>query len=1246
MKKYLFMILLWCAAFQLQAHTTHEFTTLNWSELRIDTLPPLYTEVVPLESDYRSNDYTVSLLYPEYIPLSDRERSFVVRYDSLISSEIHIESHVAIQRKVGYLDISFIPIIQRNGNYLKLQSAKLIITPTPKKQVRRAPKSGTGRYAPHSVLSEGRWVKLGITTDGMYRLTRNALKAMGFSKPERVRLFGYGGHRQNEVIDAENDYDDLEEVPLYYSSATDSWLFWGNGLLHWEGNTRIKNHYANEACYFLTEGDTPAALQTLKTPAGTIQQTVTAFTDHVLYERDHFAWYAGGRELFDADNFADRNSRIYNMQTLAPVGNEQLTVSFTAAAQTPTTVIATVNGKDQAPFTLGATSTYTHAIATTRTFNVSSLAPANHNWHINLTTTAGNDARLDYLALHYLRHLTPHNGYVAFMHNGTGITTFQTTAPKGHQMLRVGKPGEPAALVECTFTEGKGLKATVSDAARTYVCFDPAYAFPQPQVIGEIENQDLHALDSIDMVILIPSSNKLMAEAKRLAEAHRIHDGLRTAVVRADQVYNEYSSGTSDATAYRRFMKMLYDRAQTDAQAPRYLLLFGDAAWDNRMLSNAWRNQSPHDYLLCYESENSFSSTDCYVMEDYFGLLDDGEGQNHLREKSDLGIGRFPVTTAAQAKTIVDKTISSMEQTYAGAWKNTVMILGDDGDRNEHMDNANDVARVIELNNPEIDVQKVMWDAYHRVSEARNNTYPEVYDLLTRKMQEGALLFNYTGHANPMSLSHEYVLNLKDFQQSTSPYLPLWVTAACDVMPFDGQSENIGETAVLNANGGALAFYGTTRTVYANQNLIMNRYFTKHLFAKNAQGKRNRIGDAVRLAKADIISASQDLAFLENKLHYALLGDPALVIGAPLNRIVLDSINGKAVSHYAPANIKAGERIRLCGHLQDTNGERLQQFNGILSTRMYDSPQTVTCKNNASAAIEPFTYQDYTDILYTGQDSIRNGRFEISFVVPFDIQFSDRNGRLLFYAHDATNKSEANGYSEDFTLGGISANGTADRNGPEIFAYLNQEDFCDGGKVNAQPFFVAHLKDVSGINVSGNGVGHNLELCIDGSPQHTYNLNSSYAAEFGDFTQGTVSFSIPTLAPGEHTLTFRAWDVLNNSNSIQLNFEVDEAYKPQLLEVVATQNPATTSTNFRIMHNLPGADCTITIDVFDFSGRRVWTATQTGSNGNAVSTIPWNLSTPTGSRLGTGIYLYRCTIQCGKSKKVSKTQKIIILNNK
>lgn len=1229
-----------------------DFTRLDWNELHIDSMLPRYTEVIPLESDYRLYDYRVTLEYPEYAPLTTAESAVAVRFDSLIGDHIAVHTHVGVQRKVGMLDVSFIPVIRREGKYHKLLSARITLTPVPKLVPvlkAKAVVSSAARYADHSVLSTGKWVKISVTEDGIYALTRTRLRRMGFSDPNKVRLFGYGGYRQNEVIRADTDYDDLQEIPLVKQDAN-TWLFWANGLVYWEGNTRIFNPYATRACYFLTEGGEPATLQTL--PAVTpslLTREITSFTDHILYEKDEYAWFSGGCNLYDGVNYASANSHTYSLKTIDSERGEQLTVAFTAAHLGTTAVQANVNGQDVATLSMGSTSKYVYATSDIRTVDVSKHSTGS-TWTVRLTSTAGHDARLDYLALHYTRSIKvpDASGFVAFSASSSGkspVTFVIKCTPDRTRLLRVDAPRVSSALVPMVGRDGNTAEATVADPTARYVAFDVTHSYPEPVYVGEVPNQDLHAADSLDMVIIIPASGKLQAEAQRLADAHAEYDGLRVGVFRADQIYNEFSSGTPDATAYRRFMKMLYDRAQTDADAPRYLLLMGDCAWDNRMLSTAWKSSSPDDYLLCYESDNSFSDIQCYVMEDYFGLLDDGEGANVQDEKSDLGIGRFPVTTRDEAKVMVDKCIRFMSQSNAGAWKNLIVMMGDDGDGNGHMEDADEVANRVRQANPAMEVHKVYWDAYQRVSTIKSNTYPDATKLLRQQMQDGALVMNYTGHGAPYTLSHEFVLQTEDFAGTRGTNLPLWVTAACDVMPFDGQAINIGEQAVLNPQGGALAFYGTTRTVFSSQNLRMNRFFMDYLFAFNSRGERWRLGDVVRLSKGNIISEGGDSGYKENKLHYALLGDPALTIAPRPHAVVLDSLAGVPLSASASVQLRAGQRVEVVGHVEDTAGARLSDFRGVLTSRLFDSQVSVTCLDNAGTG-SPFTYIDRTSMLYEAEDSIRGGEFRMEFMVPVDISFSNESGRFVFYAIDHAGVREANGYCEQFTLGGMEDGLESDTIGPKVTAWLNFEDFQDGDVVNATPYFVAQIEDESGVNVSGAGVGHNLLLTVDGRADLTYNLNDYYVREFGDFTRGSVAFTLPSLEAGLHTLTFRAWDLLNNPSATTLTFRVNPSLKPEMLSLSASQNPAVSSTNFLVTYDLPGADCTFTLDVFDFAGHLLWSTTRTDSSPTGQYSIPWNLVTGSGGRLGTGIYFYRCRMQSGDSSYVSKTQKIVVINNK
>ena len=215
---------------------------------------------------------------------------------------------------------------------------------------------------------------------------------------------------------------------------------------------------------------------------------------------------------------------------------------------------------------------------------------------------------------------------------------------------------------------------------------------PEPEIVYGIMNQDHHADEAVDMVIIIPTNQQVLAQAERIKTWHETNDGLRVRIVPADELYNEFSSGTPDATAYRRYMKMLYDRAETEADMPSYLLLFGDGAWDNRMLSADWSGYDPDDFLLCFESENSFSHVNCYVSDDFFCLLDDEEQIQQQRSgvsvylgKPDVAVGRFPARNELEAKVLVDKTLNYADNVYAGPWQNVICVMGDDGKRSTGM---------------------------------------------------------------------------------------------------------------------------------------------------------------------------------------------------------------------------------------------------------------------------------------------------------------------------------------------------------------------------------------------------------------------------------------------------------------------------------------------------------------------------------------------------------------------------------
>ena len=1017
-----------------------------------------------------------------------------------------------------------------------------------------------GRYAEHSVLREGNWAKISVAESGFYELTDELVRKAGFSDASKVKIYGYGGALQPERLTG--DYltatDDLKELPT--CTMNGKRVFYGVGPVNWynkESLARTRNPYADYGYYFLTESED----EPLTTDSATlVGQHYPANHDyHQLYEVDNYAWYHGGRNLFDKTLYTIGTPQTYKLKATGSTG--RIGIALTADADYEATisvndsVIATISKK----ITLDS---YTKADEQLWQYDLQNLKAENT---ISITQTAGGNLRLDYIDLQH---------------------------------------AEPAPIT-----------------------------IGEPTYVYRITNQDHHADAATDMVIIIPTSQHLLAQAERLKAHHEQHDGLRVTIVPADELYNEFSSGTPDATAYRRYLKMLYDRATTPNDKPRYLLLFGDGAWDNRMLTSEWSGYNTDDYLLCYESENSFSQVNCYVSDDFFCLLDDEEviqttngNSTTYAGKPDVAVGRLPARTPDEAKTLVDKIISYAQNEYAGPWQNEICMMGDDGNDNSHMKTADKVATMIESTYPNYNVDKIYWDAYQRTSSSTGYSYPDVTRLIKQQLQNGALMMNYCGHGAAYAMSHELVMKLTDFESQQSNYLPLWMTASCDIMPFDGQEENIGETVMLNSKGGGIAFFGTTRTVYATYNEVMNLAFTKHVLTPGMA-----IGEAVRLAKCELVEKSSDLTC--NKLQYTLLGDPALQLNTPRQKMVVDSINGMPATQGI--KLAAGSIVKITGHVE-LNNETDTDFNGIVTLSVRDAEETITCRLNdrsSTGADKAFVYQDRTNYLYRGSENVTEGVFHFTFAIPKDISYTDGSGLMTLYAINADKTRSAHGENESFELIG-SSTALTDSIGPSVYCYLNSKNFKNGGKVNTTPYFIAELYDDSGINASGSSIGHDLELIIDGDMNQTYNLNNYFEYDFGDYRSGSIGFSIPQLSIGTHKLLFRAWDILNNSTTTELLFEVSEDAGSGEFNVTCTQNPASTNTQFVITHDRPGSELKVTLDVFDLGGRQLWRQTDTVMATNDTVTIDWNLNVAGGSRLHTGLYLCRLTLNDGDSKTV------------
>lgn len=1118
-------------------------------------------------------------------------------------------------------------------------------------------------YKSNSILSSGNWVKIQIDKDGIYKLTYSELKKMGFNDPLRVAVYGYGGWQLDE--DFRKPYvDDLPAVPVLRKD--DYILFYGRGTTKWEAGKgsgaassghfiHTNNPYSTYAYYFLTDAAEMKVAEQCKSSDKKASQRIETFDDHLLHEKDLISINHSGRRLFemlsqpaqifkdfgDPEKLGIVEDNIYLdccfvMKATSTNMNGEVKISFAG--------VESVHG----PYSFQNIDSYTKGIDINlfREYTYKS----GHNLNVKLEYLKGGrpsfDGYVDYIRLHVKRKLKAYDEPYTFFRSFKAINhvsrfVIEETSP-ACVVMDITDPANHT-IVETELT-GSTLSFTIPEysSLREFVLIRTDRPdFPAPVSKGKVVCPDLHSLSAIDMVIIAPPAFK--KEAERLGKEHESKDGLTVKVVGPEDIYNEYSSGTPDATAYRRFMKMLYDKALTPDERPKYLLLFGDGAYDNRFVTDAWgkiRENEGANFLLTFQSENSLDK-DSYVTDDYFGFLEDSEGKSITDCTVDIGIGRFPVRSVSDARKVVNKVIRYMNNEEFGIWKSETCFIADDGNNadknkgkaNDHMLQADNAAKTVEDYAPDMLAGRLFFDNYMK-DFSSSASYPAVTDEMNKKLKDGLLLINYTGHGSTTSWSDEQVLTQQMIDKFVYPKLPLWITATCDFCRFDALTTSAGESVFLNEKSGGIALYTTVRVAYGSSNEKINKSLLKELFR---QDRYQALGDVVKQVKRDNVSMDT------KNLNFTFIGDPALKLALPTHKIRINAINGKDASADA-IGLRAYDEVKVEGEILAPDNSAVDDFNGKLEVKVMDSQTDITTRNNFRNDTA-FKYKDYKNIVYKGSTQVLNGRFSFSFYVPGNISYSGNTGKMILYASDSEQKIEAKGSFTNYKVKGTSDNPLDDHEGPEILKlYLNDSTFVSGGQVNPTPFFYVRLRDQTGVDITEGGIGHDVMLIIDNKPFTSYNLNPYYNNIFGQDGEGEVRFSVPELSAGMHDAVFKVWDIMGNPTTCSFRFEVAEGLKPFITNLVATPTPAKGNVRFHLSHNRPESQMKVGIMVYDISGRLHWKHEETGSSEVFKDyTIDWDLRNNSGTHVRPGIYIYRAAISTNNSKEVTSAKKMVIL---
>ncbi len=1132
-----------------------------------------------------------------------------------------------------------------------------------------------------SVLADGLIFKIPVREEGLYRIDRAVLsellarvgRSLSEIDPRQLQLYGNGGAPLPALNSAPRPAD-LIENPVWRVGlddgsfdAGDALIFYAAGPQGWTYNAQrgewehYTHPFSNENYYFLKIGDREGRrLEMQPFPEDAAAQPVTQLVGRLVVDPEDFLWSKEGLAEGKGSGLTwvsvpiSPAGRLRVLQNATPPGLSAGTVTYRARVAIQSNPAASVQfvSRGQVLATVSAGVTFPDpespvARATEATFSQALATASPLELEMTLTNPGGDPrAALEWLRVFYPMRLAASKGYLRFFTPPGQAGIFAFVLEGFSAMPQVWDVTEPGNLMRLEVRPTAGgyevrVAATDPRQPRELVAFT-LEAVRTLDVAGarRVANQNLHGLEQYpDLAIITADTFRVYAE--ELAE-HRRREGLRVVVATVEQIYNEFSGGVPDMRAVRDYLKFLYDRAPTEQQLLRYALFFGDGHFNYRGL---WRQPTLRNWVPSYQTVDSYHPINSYTSDDYFGLLDDDEGLwldfgagAYSAERLDLGIGRLPVQTPEEARQVLDKIFRYESSETFGAWRLRYTVVADDGptgvaaqqnDLDLHVQNIDVVAEELKQRFPGVDVQKIYALSYPRVFMGIWRI-PEARQAILKALEEGTLVINYSGHGSSDVLAQEEIFTKDDAAALTNrDRLAIFITATCSWGRWDmTETQSGGEVLLLNPNGGAIAVFSTVRLVYTSPdssvlNVGLNRMLNQYLFTPEADGQMPRLGDALRRTK------NTRAGLQNNNRRFNLLGDPTLRVGFPARRVVIEAINGQPPSNEQPVPVRALERVTISGYVQNATGAIDATFAGLATLTVFDAERQ-----------KPLPYWRYMpapyylvreDLIWRGQVDVRNGRFEATFVVPKDILYSNQRGRLSVYAQSSA--MHAAGFTEGFVVGGTAANIPDDQEGPEITLYLNDTTFVSGGLVPPNPKLLVFLYDASGINTVGAGLGHELLLIIDGNEARAQNLSQAFRSEPNSYQRGRVEWTLGDLAPGPHTLTVRAWDVLNNVSTASLDFIVSDDRRLELRNVFNYPNPTTGPTRFVFEHNQPaGTPARVQLRIYTLAGRPVRTldgneTLPTGKLPANLVMIPWDGRDEDHDRLATGIYLYRLRVE-------------------
>ena len=1243
----------------------------SWSQEDIQ-IDPISNELMRI---YTVNDGHLSRQHPE-IPLYSDQVKLVANYEISIQATITKSSPITINTQAAkdhiqdelnvwttveknrndyFLVYGFIPVIRSNSGYIKVEEVRLTIDyGAPLVEKRDGP-----TFADNSVLSSGAIYKVSFTESGVYKLDYNYLKDLGIDidniNPKNLAVYTSHGKALAENI-IEDRFDDLIESPILIKgeennvfNSADYILFYAKGDESWNTSNNTYNHekniYSDINYAFIKVKESQGKRLGTSNSLSTTAYNSSIYNSLQRYEEDKvnllaaFTATQGTGQLWFGDRYNTVKEYDYTdkFDLTGYVLGEEIEIKLGFAGrndENTSRVFLDLDGN-----TLDKSLARINDSGSISTNRYANYALMNKTATINNPNGKivvrypfqGNDVSEGWLD--YLQFIIPKT--LNFNGNPILISNQESVNYNNTALSLTGSPDhiwDVTSLddIKNAFVDNGQIKYNSQDELRLFYAFNEATAMT-PTKVGVVENQNLHSIDDVELIVIYHPTFE--NDIERYVEHRSSFGNLNVKAININHVYNEFSGGKVDPSAIRDLAKMVYDRTDNF----KYLLLVGDGSFDYKQLTP---DIPDHNFIPVYETKESLDPIDGFPTDDFYALLDINEGTN-LKGQLDIAVGRFPVKTAEEFTGLVDKLIHyDTHPDTQGDWKLKLGFAADDEDSGRHLTDTEDIANQTKLRYPDFNQQKIYFDAFLQESTPGGARFPDATKELNNAVFKGLLVLNYLGHGGPKGWAQERVLQVSDIQSwNNYDNIPLLITATCTFAGYDEPSvESAGEVSLLNERGGAIGLFSTTRAVFASDNkrLVSSVYDT--MFTTQG-GQLQTLGEILMRGKNKNVQDTQKI----NARKFSLLGDPSMRLSVPLLNVETSKINGTSISEFSDT-LKALEQVTIEGIITDQNNQFVSDYNGIVYPTIFDKESTLrTLANDSNSGEKSFNV--IKNILFKGAATVTNGMFSFTFVVPKDINYAYGPGRISYYATNP-DRVDAKGSNDDFIIGGTSNNIIQDNQGPEIQIFMNDESFVYGGITNTDPVLLIKLEDENGINVTGTSIGHDLSGTLDEDNQGTFIMNDFYEATVDNFREGSARYPISGLESGRHSISVKAWDVLNNSSEARSEFVVIKDGDNVLEHVLNYPNPFTTSTNFQFEHDLTSTELDILITIYTISGKVIKTIEATKyATGFRIDDIHWDGTDDFGSDIGKGVYLYKIKVRSDEFNllRESEFEKLVIL---